>query len=131
MPVRVNEERKQKYAHLLPIQSHEITRIKDGAEAKQRLDLTADRGWLKIYTEDANYYGRHMCHASIGNDMCQIRRALLEHKRGGQAALLKYHCQPPQYSPDQYLQARVDAARRALDERNTRLAANPDTKGTP
>jgi hypothetical protein len=27
------------------------------------------------------------------------------------------------YTPDQYLQARVDAAKRALDERNVRLAA--------
>lgn len=98
-------------------------------ETKQRMALTADQGWLKIYAADREYFGRHMCHCSMGNDMSQIRRALLEHKRGGRDALLKYHTNPTKYTPDRYLQARVDAAKRAIDERHVRLAANPDNKG--
>ncbi len=65
-------------------------------------------------------------HNSRGNAMVQIRRALLEHKRGGYQSLLKYYTNPTKYTPDQYLQARVDAARRALDARNVRLAAMRD-----
>ena len=58
-----------------------------------------------------------------GNTMSQIRRALLEHKRGGYKGLLRYYTGPVKYTPDQYLQARVAAAKRALDARNVRLAA--------
>ena len=61
--------------------------------------------------------------------MSQVRRALLEHKRGGHKGLLKYYSNPTEYTADQYLQARVDAAKRALDKRNVRLAANPEKKG--
>ncbi|KPK48834.1 MAG: hypothetical protein AMK72_05930 [Planctomycetes bacterium SM23_25] len=63
---------------------------------------------------------------SRGNAMVQVRRALLEHKRGGREGLLKYYTNPVKYTPDQYLQARVDAAKRALDTRNVRLAAMHD-----
>ena len=125
----IDDERKKKYGNFLPIQSHEITVLEQGKEMKKRVGLSADRGWMKIYAADRKYYGRHMCHSSIGNDMSQIRRALLEHKRGGRDALLKYHSYPVRFTPDQYLQARVDAARRSLDERNVRLASNPDGKG--
>jgi len=125
----VTAEMKKKYGRFLPIQSHDITVLKDGKETKKRVGLTADRGWLKIYAMDRKYFGRHMCHCSMGNDMSKIRRALLVHKRGGREALLKYYTNPTKYTPDQYLQARVDAAKRALDERNVRLAANPDKKG--
>jgi len=61
--------------------------------------------------------------AGAGNTLCQVRRALLEHKRGGYEGLLKYYTGPVKYTPDQYLQARVDAAKRALDPRNVRLAS--------
>jgi len=61
--------------------------------------------------------------AGGGNNMSQVRRALLEHKRGGYEGLLKYYTGPTKYTPDQYLQARVDAAKRALDKRNVRLAS--------
>ncbi|MEE2706629.1 MAG: pectate lyase [Planctomycetota bacterium] len=125
----ITDERKKKYGRFLPAQSHDATVLKDGQETKQRMTLSADQGWLKIYAADRKYFGRHMCHCSMGNDMSQIRRALLEHKRGGRDALLKYHTNPTEYTPDQYLQARVDAAKRAIDERNVRLAANPDNKG--
>ena len=125
----LTDERKKKYGRFLPIQSHDVTVLRDGKEAKERVGLTADRGWLKIYAMDRKYFGRHMCHCSMGNDMSEIRRVLLEHKRGGREALLKYYTNPTKYTPDQYLQARVDAAKRALDERNVRLAANPDKKG--
>ena len=125
----ISDERKKKYGRLLPIQSHDATVLQDGKETKQRMGLTADQGWLEIYAADRKYFGRHMCHCSMGNDMSQIRRTLLEHKRGGRDALLKYHTNPTKYTADQYLQARVDAARRAIDERNVRLAANPDHKG--
>lgn|GEM_PF-2542119 len=62
-------------------------------------------------------------HTSAGNSLCQVRRALLEHKRGGYKGLLNYYTNPVKYTPDQHLQARIDAASRALDERNVRLAA--------
>jgi len=72
-------------------------------------------GWPKLY---ANLIGR-----SRGCTLVQPRRALLEVQRGGRKALTDYYCQPTKYTPDQYLQARVDAAKRALDARNLRLAA--------
>jgi len=89
------------------------------------------RGNLKVWAEQARA-GRPLSapfrmggvtHTSRGNALCQVRRALLEHKRGGYEGLLKYYSNPVKYTPDQYLQARVDAAKRALDERNVRLAA--------
>ena len=55
----------------------------------------------------------------------------MECKRGGRKGLLKYYTDPTNYTPDQYLQARVDAAKRALDGRNAKLAANPEKKGKP
>jgi len=64
--------------------------------------------------------------SGAGNSLVQVRRALLEHKRGGREALLQYYTGPVKYTPDQYLQARLDAANRALDERNVRLAAMHD-----
>ena len=54
--------------------------------------------------------------------MFRVRRVLLEHKRGGREAVLKYYSNPVKYTPDQYLQARVDAAKRVLDYRNRSLA---------
>jgi len=57
-----------------------------------------------------------------GNALVQVRRAVLEHKRGGYKGLLRYYTAPTKYTPDQYLQARVDAAKRALHERTVRLA---------
>ena len=65
----------------------------------------------------------HFAGGGPGNALCQVRRALLEHKRGGYEGLLKYYTGPTRYTPDQYLQARVDAAQRALDPRNVRLAS--------
>ena len=61
--------------------------------------------------------------AGAGNNMSQVRRALLEYKKGGYKRLLRYYTGPTKYTPDQYLQARVDAAKRALDPRNARLAS--------
>ena len=73
------------------------------------------------------------CHSSIGNSLSEIRRALLEHKRGGRAGMLKYYSNPTRFSPDQYLQVRIDAAKRALNLRNRRMAfpfnANPGYTG--
>jgi len=65
-------------------------------------------------------------HASRGNSMSEIRRTLLEHKRGGREGLLKYCSGPVKYTPDQYLQARVDAAKRVLDTRNVQRAADSE-----
>ena len=62
------------------------------------------------------------CHSSIGNSLSEIRRALLEHKRGGRAGMLKYYSNPTRFSSDQYLQVRIDAAKRALNLRNRRMA---------
>jgi len=87
-------------------------------------------GMLRVWAKDADKnYGRAIVHASNGNSMVQLRRALMEHKRGGHKGLLKYYTNPTKYSSDQYLQARVDAAKRALDKRNVKLASNPDKKG--
>jgi len=89
------------------------------------------QGHLKVWDEAARA-GKPMpggmrmggvTHTSCGNSMIEIRRALLEHKRGGYEGLLKFYTNPVKYTPDQYLQARVDAAKRALDARNVRLAA--------
>lgn len=69
-----------------------------------------------------NYNMYVYCHSSMGNSLSEIRRALLEHKRGGHSSLQKYYSNPTRYSPDQYLQARIDAAHRVLDLRNRRMA---------
>ena len=60
--------------------------------------------------------------AKVGNGMFTVRRVLLEHKRGGREAVLGYYSHPTKYTPDQYLQARIDAAKRVLDYRNRSLA---------
>ncbi|MEM7383781.1 MAG: pectate lyase [Verrucomicrobiota bacterium] len=125
----IDDERRAKYARFLPIQNHDARVLVNGKETVQPMTLSADQGWLKIYAGDENYFGRQQCHCSMGNDLSQIRRALLEHKRGGREALLTYHTSPTTFTPDQYLQARVSAARRATDQRNLRLAADPDQKG--
>lgn len=125
----VSDERMKKYGRFLPVRSHDATVLQDGVETRQRMNVGPDQGWLKIYAADRGYFGRHQCHCSMGNDMSQIRRALLEHKRGGHAGLLKYHSNPTRYTEDQYLQVRVAAARRATDKRSIRLAGNPDSKG--
>ena len=62
------------------------------------------------------------CHSGIGNSLSEIRRALLEHKRGGRDGMLKYYSHPTKYTADQYLQARIHAAHRVLDIRNRRMA---------
>ena len=62
------------------------------------------------------------CHSGIGNSLSEIRRALLEHKRGGRDGMLKYYSHPTKYTADQYLQARIHAAYRVLDIRNRRMA---------
>ena len=62
------------------------------------------------------------CHSGIGNSLSEIRRALLEHKRGGRDGMLKYYSYPTKYTTDQYLQARINAAHRVLDIRNRRMA---------
>ena len=62
------------------------------------------------------------CHSGIGNSLSEIRRALLEHKRGGRDGMLKYYSYPTKYTADQYLQARIHAAHRVLDIRNRRMA---------
>jgi len=82
----------------------------------------AQHGHLKTWAAKGagpHHFGQNQA----GNALCQVRRALLEHKRGGYKGLLRYYTGPTKYTPDQYLQARVDAAKRALDPRNNRLAA--------
>lgn len=64
-------------------------------------------------------------HAARGNSLAEVRRALLEHKRGGRKALLRYYTHPTKYTPDQYLQARIAAAKRCLIPRNATLADGP------
>jgi len=60
-----------------------------------------------------------------GNNMSQVRRSLLEYRRGGYKGLLRYYTGPTKYTLDQYLQARIDAAKRVLDPRRLRLAKHP------
>ena len=101
-------------------------------EQKQKYDRFIDHGWPPVEDlalmaarnqpppRDYNMYVH--CHSSIGNSLSEIRRALLEHKRGGREVMLKYYSNPTKFTPDQYLQARLDAAKRVLDLRNRRMA---------
>ena len=101
-------------------------------EQKKKYDRFIDHGWPPVEelarmasANQAPPRGYNMyvhCHSSIGNSLSEIRRALLEHKRGGREGMLKYYSNPTKYTSDQYLQARVDAAKRALDLRNRRMA---------
>jgi len=99
----VTEEQRKKWGHFL----HGGPDLHQWAEKVKKGEAAPD-----------NFAG-----AGPGNALCQVRRALLEHRRGGYEGLLKYYTGPTKYTPDQYLQARVDAAKRALDERNVRLAS--------
>jgi len=92
-------------------------------------------GYLEKWGVDLRAGGKHpecslgFSHAARGNSLAQVRRALLEHKQGGYKSLLKYYTNPTKYTADQLLQARIDAAKRALNKRNLRLAADPEKKG--
>jgi len=92
-------------------------------------------GYLMKWGDDIRAGGKHpecsmgFSHAARGNSLSEVRRALLEYKRGGHKGLLRYYTNPTKYTADQYLQARVDAAKRALNERNVKLAADPEKKG--
>ncbi len=92
-------------------------------------------GYLMKWGADIGAGGRHpecsmgFSHAARGNSLSQVRRALLEHKRGGYKGLLKYYSNPTRYTADQYLQARIDAAKRSLNERHVKPAADPENKG--
>jgi len=92
-------------------------------------------GYLKKWGEDLRAGGKHpecslgFSHASRGNSLAQVRRALLEHKRGGHKGLLKYYSHPTKFTADQYLQARIAAAHRVLEAKNQKLAADPENKG--
>ncbi len=44
--------------------------------------------------------------SKVWHVMFTVRRVLLEHKRGGREAVLRYYSHPSKYTPDQYLQAR-------------------------
>ncbi len=92
-------------------------------------------GYLKKWGADLRAGGKHpecsmgFSHAARGNSLAQVRRALLEHKRGGHKGLLKYYTYPTKYTAGQLLQARIDAAKRALDKSNLELVADPENKG--
>ena len=62
--------------------------------------------------------------SKVINAMLGVRRSLLEYKKGGRKAMLKYHSYPTKFNPNQYLQARIDAAKRVLDYRRRSLAVN-------
>ena len=62
--------------------------------------------------------------SKVANAMSKVRRVLLEHKRGGRKAVLGYYSYPTKFTPDQYLQARIDAAKRLLDYGNRSLAVD-------
>jgi len=117
----VTPEMKRKYGGL--IHSSET----DAGSRPGKIGYLAD--WAKVARSGGKLPIDRMgglCHSSIGNSLSEIRRALLEHKRGGYNGLQKYYTGPVKYTPDQHLQARVDAARRALDARNVERAADSE-----
>ncbi len=101
-------------------------------EQKKKYGNLIDHNWQSVskLSEMANSHkapprGYNMyvhCHSGIGNSLSEIRRALLEHKRGSYKKLLRYYTHPTKYSQDQYLQARIEAAKRVLNIRNRRLS---------
>ncbi|MCP4192573.1 MAG: hypothetical protein GY768_18315 [Planctomycetaceae bacterium] len=101
-------EQKNKYGKLIDHDWPPVSRLAELATSRQNPP------------RDYNMYV--FCHSGMGNSLSEIRRALLEHKRGGRASLQKYYSNTTRYTPDQYLQARIDAAHRVLDLRNRRLA---------
>ena len=102
------------------------------AEQKKKYGNLVDQGWppvaqlagiARAHQSPPRGYNMYVhCHSGVGNSLSEIRRALLEHKRGGRAGMLRYYSHPTKYTADQYLQARIQAARRVLDMRNRRLA---------
>ena len=104
----VTVEQKEKYGPLIDLKWPPVSELADRARAGQ--------------LPPRNYNMYVHCHTAIGNSLSEIRRALLEHKRGGRKGMLEYYSNPTKYTPDQYLQARIDAAKRVLDMRNRRLA---------
>ena len=79
---------------------------------KKKYDRFIDHSWPSVERlavmasanqpppRDYNMYVH--CHSSIGNSLSEIRRALLEHKRGGRAGMIKYYSNPTKYASDQY-----------------------------
>jgi hypothetical protein len=102
------------------------------AQQKKKYGNLVDHGWppvaqlagmARAHKPPPRGYNMYVhCHSGVGNSLSEIRRALLEHKRGGRAGMLRYYSHPTKYTTDQYLQARIQAARRVLDMRNRRLA---------
>jgi hypothetical protein len=92
-------------------------------------------GYLPKWGDDIRAGGQHpecsmgFSHAARGNSLSEVRRALLEHKRGGRDGLLEFYGNPTKFTSDQYLQVRIDAAKRALDPRNVNLASDPEGMG--
>ena len=92
-------------------------------------------GYLDDWAKTIRDGGQHpeasggFSHAARNDAMCQVRRALLEHRRGGRAALRSYYSHPTRYTADQYLQARIGAARRCLDPRTVKLVSAADKQG--
>jgi len=115
----VTPEMKKKYGGL--IHSSET----DAGRRPGKIGYLAD--WAKVARSGGKIPLDRMGglnHTSRGNSMSEIRRALLEHKRGGRKGMLKYYSHPTKYTPDQYLQTRVGAAKRALDARIVGRAAD-------
>ena len=104
----LTDEQKKKYGNLIDHNWQSVSKLSEMANSHQ----APPRGY--------NMYVH--CHSGIGNSLSEIRRALLEHKRGGYNKMLRYYTHPTKYSQDQYLQARIEAAKRVLNIRNRRLS---------
>ncbi|MBB74171.1 MAG: hypothetical protein CMJ75_06620 [Planctomycetaceae bacterium] len=111
---------------LMPLTSKQI-REYGGYLHQDRPNVSAMGKLARAYQAPpggGNIYGYSHTATKVGNGMFKVRRVLLEHKRGGREAVLRYYSHPTKYTPDQYLQARIDAARRVLDYRNRSLAVD-------
>jgi len=108
----ITAEQKKKWGHLM--HEHRPNVLEMGKLAGA-YEFPPGRNNVYLYSHTSS----KVVHAMLG-----VRRTLLEHKRGGRQALLKYYSHPTRYTLEQYLQARIDAAKRVLDYRNRSLAVD-------
>ena len=108
----VTPQQRRKYGRFM--HSHRPG-VRDMARMARAYKIPPGRNNVYLYSHTSS---------KVVNAMLGVRRALLEYKQGGRPAMLRYHSYPTKFTPDQYLQARIDAAKRVLDYRRRSLAVD-------
>ena len=108
----VTPEQRRKYGQFM--HSHRPG-VSEMAKLARSYQIPPGRNNVYLYSHTSS---------KVVNALLGVRRSLLEYKRGGRKAMLKYHSYPTKFTADQYLQSRIDAAKRVLDYGRRSLAVD-------